>query len=754
MADLGAFGRLCVIKVMLLYFDLSNSSEYKAALQRFEREAKALAELGTHPNIPNLLDWFEEGGQFYLVMEFIEGEDLESKLERDGAQPIDVVVQWGISLCKTLEFMAQKGYIHHDIKPANIILQSGSDEPILVDFGTVKAAHKAVQASFGTIGYAPPEQLSSQLRQQFGIQYAGADATEHRSDVYALAASLYHLITGDDPRDDPYKFLKLSAIPEPLRSALRASLAFNPQDRPTAAELRKMLEEAKLQLGGTAAFVHFISCSGYRVATPDELANYAKAHWDEAVSHFSRGDIQAWLKSIGRFDLVSKAEDAKRRFGVDFGDDAALQAFLEAVNPICVPRPKLVVSTNAIDLGEVMVDSSKGAQLCVGNVGDGLLFGRVTVRGIGVEVKPTVIKCMPGEIQLLQIEAHGSKLPMHRHQKVQVQISTNAGIEDVSIKLQLSLLSNLQRYFGERFGQVGGALAGAMLGIGIGFAVGWLIFAAGGVIGALVGGALGAVGGASSDAGGLLGGLIGGAIVGYILGALIGVVVGVGVFVASLSFCSVHGVRVGASVGRTLSQRCGAVPMAMFISAVVSFLLGCLWMAFSMFSGAASQDASIMLSLVTVTGMLIGAVIGAAIFAALTHMRGERMPKSDIILAASLAPIGLAMALALYHAISEHTFPSTKQIFEKFEIAVSKKSPPQPSKYSQMPYSSNMRYVQVNANVRQGPGKAHRVIAVARKGTKVFLIGVSEDGAWAKVKLPDGKVGFIHRSLLGISQPK
>ncbi|MFA4030403.1 MAG: hypothetical protein GDYSWBUE_002186 [Candidatus Fervidibacterota bacterium] len=749
--DLNAFDRLCVIKVMLPYFDLSDPNERQAALQRFEREAKALAELGAHPNIPNLLDWFEEGGQFYLVMEFIDGEDLESKLEREGAQPIDAVVRWGISLCKTLEFMAQKGYIHHDIKPANIILQSGSGEPMLVDFGTVKAARKATQASYGTKGYAPPEQLSSDDRAQFGIRYTGPDATEHRSDVYALAASLYHLVTGDDPRDNPYKFPKLSTVPEPLQSALKAALSLDPQSRPTARELRIMLERTMPQLSGMA--VPFITRSGHKVASPDELVDYARRHWDEALWHFSRGDIEAWLKSIGRFDLVSSAEDARRRFGADFGDDAAMQVFLDAISPGAL-RPRLKVSKNAIDLGEVMVGSDKVAQICVSNVGNGFLFGMVTVHGIGIDVQPTVVKCKAGETQLLRISVHGSKLPRHRHQKLQVSINTNGGVEDVSVVLQLSLLTNLLRRFGERFGQVGGALAGAMLGIGIGFAIGWLVFAAGGIAGALIGMMLGAGGGSViRDIGGLLGCMIGGAIMGYLLGAFIGAIVGVGVFVASLGFCSVYGVRVGAGIGRAISQRYGVVPMAMAISAIVSFLFGCLWMALSMLSGTASQDASIMVSLVTVTGMLFGALIGAAVFAALTHMHGERMPKSDIILAASFAPIGLAMSLVLYHAISGYAFPSAKQVSEKFKVVLSEK-PPQPNKYSQTPYSSNVRYVQVNANVRQGPGKEHRVISVAKRGTKVFLLGISEDGAWAKVKLPDGKIGFVHRRLLGISQPK
>lgn len=229
--DTRAFNRPCVIKVMLPYFDPNDPNEFQAALKRFEQEAKALAELGIHPNIPNLLEWFEEGGQFFLVMEFIEGENLEEKLEREGPQPSERVIEWGIELCKTLEFMAQKGYIHHDIKPANIILHAGADEPVLVDFGTVKTGQLAVKASFGTEGYAPPEQMNPPYQ------------TEHRSDVFALAASLYHLLTGDHPAQNLWRFPQLSKMPQPLRDALRSALDLDVAKRPSARELREQLEK-------------------------------------------------------------------------------------------------------------------------------------------------------------------------------------------------------------------------------------------------------------------------------------------------------------------------------------------------------------------------------------------------------------------------------------------------------------------------------------------------------------------------------
>ncbi len=385
--DTNAFGRKCVIKVMLPYFDPNDPQDFQAAMRRFEQEAKALAELGAHPNIPNLLHWFEEGGQFFLVMEFIEGENLEEKLQHEGAQPAQKVMEWGISLCKTLEFMAQKGYVHHDIKPTNIILQAGSGEPILVDFGTVKAGKLAVQASFGTEGYAPPEQMKPPHQ------------TEHRSDVFALGATLYHLVTGDHPVNNLWKFPRLSSVPQPLRDVLQKALDSDVRRRPSARELREDLERClRPQPSGTGLFV---SRSGQRVDCPEDWVAYAEQHWQEAAEHLQRGDVEAWLKSIGRFDLVSKAEDAKKQHPRD--SNAALQTFLELLDPQNAPRPKLQVNANSLDFGRLSPCQDGQQRLKVMNVGQGYLFGKIMTQESWLSVKPVKIGCLAQASQTVQV---------------------------------------------------------------------------------------------------------------------------------------------------------------------------------------------------------------------------------------------------------------------------------------------------------------------------------------------------------------
>jgi len=187
--DVGALNRLCVIKEMLDYFDPNNPQEVARARQRFEDEARVPAAL-KHPGIPDIYTLFSEQGRNYIVMQFVDGDNLEQRLAREGPQKPEDVARWGVQVCKVLEYLARvkpNPVVHHDIKPANLILDKNSGEIRLVNFGTAKArltlqpgGRVGLQKSsiYGTVGYAPPEQYQAR--------------SEPRSDVYALAATMYH----------------------------------------------------------------------------------------------------------------------------------------------------------------------------------------------------------------------------------------------------------------------------------------------------------------------------------------------------------------------------------------------------------------------------------------------------------------------------------------------------------------------------------------------------------------------------------
>lgn len=162
------------------------------AVNRFQREASLLAKL-RHSNLPRVIDYFDipDRGQ-YLVMDFVEGEDLEAMLHRLGPLSFDQIRPWVDQVCEALNYLhtQPKPVIHRDIKPANIKI-TPQGQAILVDFGTAKmydpssAATPASVRSF-TPAFSPIEQF-------------GYGTTDARSDIYALGATLYLLLTGQDP---------------------------------------------------------------------------------------------------------------------------------------------------------------------------------------------------------------------------------------------------------------------------------------------------------------------------------------------------------------------------------------------------------------------------------------------------------------------------------------------------------------------------------------------------------------------------
>ncbi len=194
--------------------------------QQFYQEAQVLARLN-HPNLVRVTDYFEEWGNAYLVMDFVEGQSLADLIAARGPLPEAQVLEWARQLLDALAYCHSKGVIHRDIKPQNIII--GADgRPVLVDFGLVKLwdprdpRSKTVIRGMGTPEYAPPE--------QYGV--AGLH-TDPRSDIYSLGATLYHALTGQAPITAtdriarPFLFipprqLNLSLRPETERAVLRA----------------------------------------------------------------------------------------------------------------------------------------------------------------------------------------------------------------------------------------------------------------------------------------------------------------------------------------------------------------------------------------------------------------------------------------------------------------------------------------------------------------------------------------------------
>ncbi len=176
----------CVVKE-LKDDHLNCGSDKEMAQEFFLREVHVLADLD-HPNIVRVLDQFRENDKYYLVMEYVEGQNLHEMLMKRG-EPFDekTVVKWAITICNVLKYLHTHNppVIYRDLKPSNIMINT-NDQVKLVDFGIARPFESEEDnTQVVSQGYSPPE------------QYWGHATT--RSDIYALGATMHFLLTGQDP---------------------------------------------------------------------------------------------------------------------------------------------------------------------------------------------------------------------------------------------------------------------------------------------------------------------------------------------------------------------------------------------------------------------------------------------------------------------------------------------------------------------------------------------------------------------------
>lgn len=207
-------------------------------VKNFEREANLLATL-SHPAIPRIHDYFTHNERSYLILEYIHGKDLESLLDdSDDLFMPDEVTGWSIEICDVLQYLHDhqpETIIFRDIKPSNIMINQ-HNHIVLIDFGIAKHFQSGEKGTMiGTEGYSPPE------------QYRG-EATI-LADIYALGATLHHLLTRQDPRlEPPFSFGERPireinrAVSKELEAVINTALQYNPGDRfQSAAEMKDAL---------------------------------------------------------------------------------------------------------------------------------------------------------------------------------------------------------------------------------------------------------------------------------------------------------------------------------------------------------------------------------------------------------------------------------------------------------------------------------------------------------------------------------
>ena len=391
-----AFNRLCVVKEMIAYYE---PGEEQKAQARFEQEARTLATL-KHPGIPDIYGFFSEGGHHYIVMEYIEGENLEKLLEGSAGSPgseqeiegyVGDLVRYGVEICRVLEHLAQvkpEPMVHCDIKPANIIIDKNSDQAVLVDFGTAKTrylrspAHQpdAERASvYGTVGYAPPELYRGQA--------------VPKSDVFSLAATLYHLLTHDDPRDHPFKWPKMDEIPSSLRLLLSRALEIDLDQRLGAEQFRRQLEAYRAAQAGTLRPLSFPE--GNVATTVTGVLDLSLKYWDYARRILYDGSLDTWLRNALHDPVTAdRAVEAVRRY--PDSPNAGLNALVRELNPR-LPESQLSLSPDHVDLGTVASGATAKAVLTVANQGPGGSHGTITSSQPWLAISPTHYALGPQE---------------------------------------------------------------------------------------------------------------------------------------------------------------------------------------------------------------------------------------------------------------------------------------------------------------------------------------------------------------------
>ena len=199
-------GILRAVKEMIQSY--IEETQQDKAVSDFKRESMLLTSLD-HPSIPTIYDYFydEKEGRFYLVMKYISGGDLASRLRAapEGRIDEETVVSWAAQIADVLDYLhnRQPPIVYRDLKPANIMIDGNTGRTMLIDFGIARWINKEEKGvtAVGTMGYAPPELFSGKV--------------EPSSDIYSLGSTMFHLLTGADPQSNPLLIFDFQKHPRP-----------------------------------------------------------------------------------------------------------------------------------------------------------------------------------------------------------------------------------------------------------------------------------------------------------------------------------------------------------------------------------------------------------------------------------------------------------------------------------------------------------------------------------------------------------
>ena len=273
-------GRIVALKILPPW-----ASSTPAAVQRFQREVEAASKL-LHPNVVTAYDADEAAGTHFLVMEFVEGTDLASLVERQGPLPVSQAVDYILQAARGLEYAHSQGIIHRDIKPSNLLLSNQGVVKIL-DLGLVRFQELSGDEQtaspdgltktgqiMGTVDFMPPEQSLDAKR------------VDHRADIYSLGCTLFYLLTGKPLFEGETLVEKILAhrqkpvpslqsirpdVPQALDFVFKKMVAKRPEQR--YASMREVIRElerllAGSSLRGTSTSARVASAAETRIGQP------------------------------------------------------------------------------------------------------------------------------------------------------------------------------------------------------------------------------------------------------------------------------------------------------------------------------------------------------------------------------------------------------------------------------------------------------------------------------------------------------
>ncbi len=303
-------------------------------LKGLEREANILKNVD-HPVLPRIVDIINQEGTIYVVMDFIEGATIQDRLKKEGAQPQELVIEWGLQLASALDYLHNMNppVIYRDMKPSNVMIKPEGGVK-LIDFGTAKEyviENNADTTALGTRGYAAPEQFGDSKGR-------GIYKTDARTDIYNLGATLYHIVTGKNPCEPPYEMKPIRewnpALSTGLEKIILKCTQPNPNDRyQNCSELMYALEHytelddayRKKNKKKMAAFVAttvltvvggITALIGYGGLQKIKLDNY-NSYIETGNEYRVEGDY------------VSAANEYKKAFELDGSDAEAYEKFIQ-----------------------------------------------------------------------------------------------------------------------------------------------------------------------------------------------------------------------------------------------------------------------------------------------------------------------------------------------------------------------------------------------------------------------------------------